>query len=149
MHGFADEIFAKDWPQCSAAIAATGERRWARALQLDITAFAVAVHDFAKEKCAAITELRNEIAELMRGIGHGDRIRAPRNDVASEYCGQRLGFEFSCIEAQVFGKQLVELDQVRLGDRSWIQSNEKMLREARVAVGENSDRVFRNRGLFN
>jgi hypothetical protein len=41
MHGFADEIFAKDWAQCSAAIAAPGERRSAGALQLDIAPFAV------------------------------------------------------------------------------------------------------------
>ena len=63
-----------------------GERRSARALQLDIAPRAVAVHDLAKEDSAAIAKPRNEIAKLMRGISHRDRLGAQRNDVASEYC---------------------------------------------------------------
>ena len=51
-----------------------GERRSARALQLDIAPLAIAVHDLAKEDCTAVAKLRNEIAELVRGISHRDRL---------------------------------------------------------------------------
>src|ERR1700719_1626005 len=100
MRCFANEIFAKDRPQCGAAIAPPGERRSARALQLDIAPLAVAVHDLAKEDCAAVAKLGNEIAELMPGIGHRDRLGAWRNDVAGKYCCQFVRFEPSCIDAQ-------------------------------------------------
>ena len=64
-----------------------GERCSARALQLDIAPLAVAVHDLAKEDCAAVTKLRNEIAKLMPGIGHSDRLAAemtlPANNAAN------------------------------------------------------------------
>jgi hypothetical protein len=100
MHGFADEIFAQDWPQCGAAIAPPGERRWARALQLNIASLAIAVHDLAKEDCAAVAKLGNEIAELMPGIGQRDRLSARRNDIASKYCRQRFRFASSCVNAQ-------------------------------------------------
>jgi hypothetical protein len=77
-----------------------GERRSARALQLDIAPLAVAVHDLAKEDCAAVTKLGNEIAELMPGIGHRDRLGAGRNDVAGKYRRQRVRSQSSCIEAK-------------------------------------------------
>ena len=77
-----------------------GERRSARALQLDIAPLAVAVQDLAKEDCAAVAKLRNEIAELMPGIGHRDRLGARRNDVAGKYRRQLVRFESSCIDAQ-------------------------------------------------
>ena len=100
MHRFANEIFAQGRPQCGAAIAPPGERRSARALQLDIAPLAVAVHDLAKEDCAAIAKLRNEIAELMPGIGHRDRLGTRRNDVAAKYRRQLVRFKSSCIDAQ-------------------------------------------------
>src|SRR3984957_20862603 len=100
MHCFANEIFSQDRPQCGAAIAPPGERRSARALQLDIAPLAVAVHDLAKEDCAAVAELRNEIAELMPGIGHRDRLHARRNDVARKYRRQLVRLEASYIHAQ-------------------------------------------------
>ena len=82
MHCFADEIFAQDRPQCGAAIAPPGERCWPRTLQLDIAPLAVPVQDLAKEDCTAVAKLGNEIAELMRCVGHCDRLGAGRNDVA-------------------------------------------------------------------
>src|ERR1700722_12365925 len=56
-----------------------------RTLQLDIATLAVVVYDLAKENCAAVAKLRNEIAELMRGVGHRDRLGAQRNDVAGKH----------------------------------------------------------------
>ena len=42
---------------------------------IDIAPRAVAVHDLAKEDCATVTTLRNEIAKLMPGISYRDRLR--------------------------------------------------------------------------
>src|ERR1700729_4432426 len=105
MHCLANEIFAQDWPQCGAAIPPPGERRSARALQLDIAPLAVAVHDLAEEDCAAVAELRNKIAELMPGIGHRDRLGARQNDVAGKYRCQFVRSEASCIDAQFCGER--------------------------------------------
>jgi hypothetical protein len=92
MHRFAHEIFAQDRPQCRAAVSAPRERRSARALQLDIAPFAVVVQDLAEEDCAAIAKLRNEIAELMPGIGHRDRLGARRRNVAGKQRRQLVRF---------------------------------------------------------
>ncbi len=55
------------------------------ALELDVAAHAVAVDHFAKQDGAAVAELRHEMAELMPGIGHRDRLGAVRNPVAGEH----------------------------------------------------------------
>src|ERR1700727_2946312 len=151
MHGFANEIFSQDWPQCGAPIAPQGERRSPRALQLDIAPLAVAVYHLAKEDCAAVAKLRNEIAKLMPGVGYSDRLGARRNDVAGKYRCQLVRSESSCIDAQFCGERFVELDQAGLCDRRRRKSREKMLRQARIAVGEDSDRAgcaFGCRQLF-
>src|SRR5277367_2619749 len=93
MRRFADEIFAQDRPQCGAAVSAPRERRSARALQLDIAPLAVAVQDLAEEDSAAVAKLRNEIAELMPGVGHRDRLCARRRDVAGKHRRQLVRFE--------------------------------------------------------
>jgi hypothetical protein len=133
------------------AISAPGERRPARALQLDIAPLAVAVQHFAKQDRAAVAKLSNEIAELMRGISHRDRLGARWKDVAGKYRCQLVRFDSSSIYAQFFGEQFVELDQAGLCDWCWRKSREKTLRQARIAVGEDSDRAARAfgcEGLF-
>ena len=62
--------------QRCASIAAAGKRRRSRALELDVAADAVDIDDFAEQDGAAVAELRHEIAELVAGIGHGDRFGA-------------------------------------------------------------------------
>ena len=117
MHRFADEIFAQDRPQCGAAVSAPGERRSARALQLDIAPLAVVVQDLAEEDSAAVAKLRNEIAELMPGVGHRDRLCAQRRDVAGEHHRQLVRFEAFRIDPEFRSEQFVELDQA--GHRRW------------------------------
>ena len=105
MHRFANEIFAQDRPQCGAAVSAPRERRSSRALQLDIAPLAVAVQNLAKEDCAAVAKLRNEIAELMPGVGHRDRLCARRHDVAGKHGRQLVRFEPSRIDRQFRGER--------------------------------------------
>src|SRR5271157_168767 len=139
MHRFANEIFAQDRPQCGAAVSAPRERRSSRALQLDIAPLAVAVQDFAEEDCAAVAKLRNEIAELMPGIDHRDRLCARRCDVAGKHRRQSARIETLCINPQLRGERIVELDQVGLCYWRGSEPCEKMLRQACIAVGKDSD----------
>ena len=143
MHRFADEIFAQDRPQGGAPVAAPRERRSARALQLDIAPLAAAVQDLAEEDCAAVAKLGNEMAELMPGICHRDRLGARWDDVAGEHGRQLVRFETSCIDAQFQGERFVERDQVGLRYRRRSEPSGKTLRQAHVAVGEHSDRTGR------
>jgi len=101
MHRFANEIFAQDRPQCGAAVSAPRERRSSRALQLDIAPLAVAVQDFAEEDCAAVAKLRNEIAELMPGIDHRDRLCVRRCEVAGKHRRQSVRIETLRIYSQL------------------------------------------------
>jgi hypothetical protein len=76
----------------------------------------------------------------MRGISHRDRLGARGKDVAGKYRCQLVRFDSSSIDSQFFGEQFVELDQMRPCDWCWRKPREKMLRQARIAVGEDSDR---------
>jgi hypothetical protein len=100
MHCFANKIFAQDRPQCGAAVPAPRERRSAGTLQLDIAPLAVTVQDLAKEDCAAVAKLRNEIAELMPGVRHRDRLGAWQNKVAGKHRRYPVRFETSRIDPQ-------------------------------------------------
>src|SRR6202000_2319850 len=75
-HRFADDIFAQDGAERRAAVATARERRRAGALELDVAADAVDVDHLTEQDGAAIAELWHEMAELVAGIGHGDRITA-------------------------------------------------------------------------
>ena len=100
MHRFADEIFAQNRPQGGAPVAAPRVRRSARALQLDIAPLAVAIQDLAEEDCTAVAKLRNEMAELMPGIGHRDRLGARGRDIACKHGRQFVRLETFCIDPQ-------------------------------------------------
>ena len=71
-------------PERGAAVAAARERRRAGALELDVAAHAVAVDDLAEQDRAAVAELRHEMAELVAGIGHRDRLGALGNALAGQ-----------------------------------------------------------------
>ena len=83
-HGFADEVLAQDGAEGGTAVAAAGERRGAGAFELNIVARAVAGEDFAEQVGAAVAKLRDEVAELMTGIGFGQRLGPFGNAVAGE-----------------------------------------------------------------
>ena len=92
---------------------------------------------------AAVAKLRNEIAKLMSGIGHRDRLGARGHDVAGKHRRYPVPFETSCIDPQFCGERFVEPDKTGPCDRRRRKSRKKMLRQARIAVGEDSDRAGR------
>ena len=111
VHRLADEIFAQHRPQRRAPVAAPRERRSARALQLDVAPLAVAVQDLAEQDGAAVAELGNEIAELMPGVGHRDRLGARRDEVAGKHRRQIVRFDPLGVDPEFRGERLVEPDQ--------------------------------------
>src|ERR1700729_21481 len=59
-HRLADDVFAQDGPERRASVAPPRKRRWARSLELDVAAHAVAIDHFAEKNGTAVTELRYE-----------------------------------------------------------------------------------------
>ena len=84
---------------------------------MNIAPLAVAVQDIAKEDCAAVAKLGNEIAELMRGVGHRDRLGARRDDVAGKHRRQLIRFQTFCMDAQLQASDLSSLIKCRFCDR--------------------------------
>ena len=74
VHGLADEVLAQDGAEGGAAVSAAGERGGAGALQLDIVALDVADEDLAEQVGAAVAEGGDEVAELVAGVGDGQRL---------------------------------------------------------------------------
>ena len=83
-HRLADDVFAQHRPKRGAAIAAARERRPSGALELDVEARAVGGDDLAQQDGAPVAELRHEMAELVAGIGGGERRRAVGHQIAGE-----------------------------------------------------------------
>jgi MFS family permease len=76
VHRLADQHLAQHRADRGLAVAAARERRAARALEGDVAAPAVAVDHLAEQQRAAVAELRREAAELVAGVGLGDRLGA-------------------------------------------------------------------------
>ena len=135
-HRLADDVFAQHRPERGAAVAAAREGRRAGALELDVAAHAVAVDDFAEQDRAAIAELGHEMAELVAGIGHRDRVGALRDPLAGQDLGALGAVEQVRIEAEMHRQRPVQLDQARGGDRGRHHAGEKARRQRRIGVLE-------------
>ena len=114
-HRLADDVFAQHRTERGAAIAAARKRRRARALELDVAADAVGVDDFAEQDGAAVAELRHEMAELVAGIGHRDRVGAVGQPFAGEDFGAFRARQQLRIEPEMDGERPVQFDQPRRG----------------------------------
>ncbi len=85
LHGLAEDILPQDRSEPGPPVAPAREGRAARALELDVEALARRVQDLAEEDRPTVAELRHEVAELVAGIGHGQRVRAVGHPVAREH----------------------------------------------------------------
>ena len=135
-HRLADDVLAQDRSERGAAIAVAGERRGAGALELDVAAHAVGIDDLAEKNGPAITELRHEVAELVAGIGHGERLAELGHPVARKdrhALGRR---KQSGIEPELAGEILVQPNEAGRSDGRRRQTRKEPLRQPRVAVVE-------------
>ncbi len=135
-HRLADDVFAQHRAQRGAAIAAARERRRAGPLELDVAADAVGVDDFTEQDGAAVPELGHEMAELVAGIGHCDRIGAVGDALAGQDLGTLGAVEQVGIESEVDRQRPVQPDQPRGGDRGRRHPGKKTCRQRRIGVLE-------------
>jgi hypothetical protein len=96
VHAFAHQVFAEDRPDGSLAVTAAREGSAPGAFELDVAALSVSVDDFAEQEGAPVTELGDEVAELVAGVGLGDDGGAFGGLVAREDFG---GVELIWVEA--------------------------------------------------
>ena len=115
-HRLADDVFAQDRPERGAAVAPARERRRARSLELDVAAHAVLVDHLAEQDGPAIAELGHEMAELVAGIGHRDRVGAIREALSGEDFSPFRALQHIGIKAELDGQGPVQLDQPGGGD---------------------------------
>jgi hypothetical protein len=111
VHGFAEDVFAEDGAEGGFAVAAAGEGSAAGAFELDITALAVKIDDFAEEEGAAVTELGHEVAELVAGVGLGEGLGAVGKGVAGEEGGVIGVVEGFGVETEGAGEGVIEEDE--------------------------------------
>ena len=135
-HRLADDVFAQHRTERGAAVAAARERRRARALELDVAADAVGVDHLAEQDGAAVAELRHEMAELVAGIGHRDRLGAVGHPVAGEDLGALGAIEQLRVEAEMPRERPVQLDQPGRGDRRRRDAGEEIRRQGRIGILE-------------
>jgi hypothetical protein len=86
----------------------SGERRWARPLELDVAARAVAIDHLAEKNGTSVTELRYESPELVAGISHGERLASLGHPVACENLHTRRCGKLSRIEPEMPGEFLIQ-----------------------------------------
>ena len=132
VHRFADQVFAQHRADGGAAVAVARERSGPGALELQVAALAAAVDQFTQQDGAAVAKLRHEVAELVAGVGHRQRQRARRNDVAGEHSGG-VG---AAGKTQLGGQGVVERQQVRRLHRRGIHALPELSGQLRVGVFE-------------
>ncbi len=111
VHRFAQDVFAQDRTHRRLAITAPGEGGAAGAFELDVAALAARIDYFAEQESAAVAELRHEVAELMAGVGLGQRLGAGGNVVTGKDLGADGGIKGVRVEAQFAGKGVVQLEE--------------------------------------
>ncbi len=84
MHRLAHQVLAQHRPQHGQAVATTGERGTARALQVQVATGTVGADHLAEEQRTAVAEPRRVPAELMTRIRLGDGLGPVRHRVADE-----------------------------------------------------------------
>ena len=135
-HRLADDVFAQHRSERGAAVAPSREWRGTRALELDVAADAVLVDDFAEQDGPAVAELGDEMAELVAGIGHRDRVGAVRQALSGEDFGAFRALQHVGIEPEMDGERPVQLDQPGCGHGGGRHPGEKARRQRRVGVLE-------------
>ena len=135
-HRFADDIFAQDRPKGCPPVAAPGKRCRPATLQLDIAALAVAADHLAEQDRAPVAKLRHELAELMAGIGHGQRLRPFGGLHAGKQRRQPILRDVAEIEAEFGGERPVDGNQARGGYPGRLLWKLEWRRQPRIGVIE-------------
>ena len=117
MHRLADHVLAQHRPERRASVAAAGERRAPGPFEVEVEACAVGTDDLAEQQRPPVAEPWRVAAELMTGVGLGDRGDARGRVVAGEDRHAGGGAQRLDVEAEFARQLLVEDHQRRVRHR--------------------------------
>ncbi len=84
VHRLTHDVLAQHRTDRGQAVAAAGERRGPRALEVDVAKAAVSADDLCQQERAPVAETRVELAELVSGVGLRYRGGAARYEIADQ-----------------------------------------------------------------
>ena len=119
VHGLADDVLAQHRAQHGLAVAAPGERGAPGPLQMKVAAAAPGIDHLTEQQRTAVPQARGVHAELMAGVGLGDR-RNPLRDLPHQQRDARRLPQHRRVDAQLDRQLLIEHQQLgggRLGRR--------------------------------
>ena len=148
LHGLADQVFAQHGAQRGFAVAAARKRCAPGTLEGDVAAPAAAVDDFTQQQRPAIAQLRRKAAELVAGIGLGDRCGPLGQFVAAEQGGPQGRVQHLNGQPEFVGQRPIELHQRGLRRLGGLPRHVGALELARIGVveGEAGGRGIGGRG---
>jgi hypothetical protein len=103
---------------------------------MDIAPDAGPIDHFADQDGAAIAQLRDEIAELVAGIGHGDRVAAVRDATSSQDRYAFGGGQGLNVNAKVPRQRLVQANKPWGRDSGRLHPGKEAFGQPSVAVIE-------------
>ena len=112
VHELGDEVLPQDRSHDRAAVTAPGEGSASGPLERDVAAPAVGVDDLPEQVSATVAEHRGEVAELVAGVGLGDRFGPLGDVVAREDRDPVRGAQGVRVEAELVGEVRVEGEQL-------------------------------------
>ena len=134
-HGLADDVLAEHRPEGGQPVAAAGEPRPPRPLELDVDEPAGRRPVLAQQDGAAVAE-HGEAAELVPGVGLGDRPGAGRQVLAGEQGRGGLRRHRAEVEAELVRQPVVQDRHPRFPHRGRRGRGEEDVRQPRVGVVE-------------
>ena len=135
VHRLADDVLAQHRAESGAAVAAAGKRRAPGALELDVAALVVRGELLAEQHRAAVAE-HGRVAELVAGVGLGQRLAAGQRPVAAQQGGAGVAVQGFGVEPQLRRELAVEQQQLRRPHRLRVTERKQGLGQAGVAVVE-------------
>ena len=114
VHCLTHDVLAQHRTDRGQAVAAAGERRGPRALEVDVAKAAVSVDDLSQQEGASVAETRGELAELVSGVGLRHRSGAAGYQVADQQAQAIEAPQPGGVEAQLGRQRLVEHQQSRV-----------------------------------
>ena len=134
-HGLADDVLAEHRPEGGPPVAAAREPRPPRPLELDVDEPAGRRAVLAQQDGPAVAE-HGEVAELVPGVGLGDRPGAGRQVLAGEQGRGGLRRDRAEVEAEFVRQPVVEDRHPRLPHPNRRRRDEQGVRQPSVGVVE-------------
>jgi hypothetical protein len=114
VHRLADDVLAQHRPDHRQPVAAAGERRAPRPLEMQVAQAATGIDELAEQERPPVTEPRGVPAELVPGVGLRHRRRTAGDGVADEQPHALGAAQRDRVEAELGGKPVVEHQQPRV-----------------------------------